>query len=370
MYLSSLASNIKRLRNDKRFSQSQLAELTGLSISTIKKLETATTQPKYTTVKAISDALGVRVTDLFSSARPLQSVRFRSRKRIRIRESILADVARWLDDFNFLDETLSEKAPYILRELRLSHGPNGGPINMAMECRNRLGLDEMEPICGIGDLLEESGIKIYFTQRASERFFGLCVGEASGGPAIVVNAWVRITPERRIFTAAHELAHLLLHLEAFDVSREDEDEDQEREADVFAGHFLMPQPGFDREWQNAAGLHWVDRVLKVKRLFRVSYKTVLKRLVELNKTDDSIWRAFNNAYRKRFGQKLAFKDEPRSMGPEPKSLESLDFTDDRLSGLVRKALERDLISMSRGAEILRIGASEMQALSREWETMP
>ena len=370
MDLGLLASNIRRFRNDRRLTQGKLAERAELSIATVKKLETAVCPPRIKTVTAIAEALKINVRDLFSPVRPLQAVRFRSLRRIRIRESILADVSRWLDDFNFLEEALSDERPYLLQDLQLNGYAARRADQVAMDCRETLGLDDMQPICNIADLLENAGIKVRLMRRESDQFFGLSVGEASGGPAIVVNTRRKITPERQIFTAAHELAHLLLHLEAFDVSREDEDNVQEHEADLFAGHFLMPQPGFEREWRNAAGLHGVDRVLKVKRLFRVSYKTVLRRLIDLGKTDDGIWPRFNVAYQHRYHRKLPHKEEPRETGPEPVQLESLDFVEDRLSGLVRKALENNTISMSRGAEILGIGSVEMQSLSREWATMP
>ncbi len=370
MDLELLASNIRRFRNDRRFTQGKLAERAELSIATVKKLETAVCPPRIKTITAIAEALEINMRDLFSSIRPLQAVRFRSFKRIRIRESILADVSRWLDDFNFLEEALSETRPYALHKLQLSDLATRGAEQVAMDCREDLGLDDMQPICNIADLLESAGIKVRLMRRESEQFFGLSVGGESGGPAVVVNTRKKITPERQIFTAAHELAHLLLHLEAFDVSREEEDKEQEHEANVFAGHFLMPQAGFDHEWRNAAGLYWVDRVLKVKRLFRVSYKTVLTRLIDLGMTDNGIWPRFYVAYQHKYHRKLAFKDEPQETGPEPVHLASLDFVEDRLSGLVRKALEKNLISMSRGAEILGIGSVEMQSLSHEWETMP
>ncbi|ADG07796.1 protein of unknown function DUF955 [Kyrpidia tusciae DSM 2912] len=64
--------------------------------------------------------------------------------------------------------------------------------------------------------------------------------QEDGGPAIVVNTWDRISVERRIFSAAHELGHLLLHLSVYRVEEESEVKAQENEANLFASHFLMP----------------------------------------------------------------------------------------------------------------------------------
>jgi len=60
------------------------------------------------------------------------------------------------------------------------------------------------------------------------------VAKDDGGPAVVVNVWERISVERWIFTAAHELGHLLLHLWRYSVDNRDENKAEEREADKFA----------------------------------------------------------------------------------------------------------------------------------------
>lgn len=46
------------------------------------------------------------------------------------------------------------------------------------------------------------------------------------------------------------------------MSEVDEIEDQEREADAFAGFFLMPDSVFSKEWDGSEGLPFLDRVLK------------------------------------------------------------------------------------------------------------
>jgi Zn-dependent peptidase ImmA (M78 family) len=137
----------------------------------------------------------------------------------------------------------------------------------------------------------------------------LSVGPQEKGPAIIVNTWNRISTERQIFSAVHELGHLLMHVS--------EDKEKEQEADLFAGHFLMPKDGFDKEWADTFGMSFLDRVMKVKRIFRVSYKTVLYRLVQEGEISDSIWRQFPSAFERYYGKKLSQKEEPSFEGAEP-----------------------------------------------------
>jgi hypothetical protein len=57
--------------------------------------------------------------------------------------------------------------------------------------------------------------------------------------------------------------------------------------------------------------------------------------------------------------------EPRAVD-EPKRLNSLDFVEDRLSRLVRSALEKELISVSRAAEILNADLKTMRWFISTW----
>lgn len=161
-------------------------------------------------------------------------------------------------------------------------------------------------------MLEKCGIKVYPLNLVSDGFFGLSVAEDDGGPAIIVNVWERISVERWIFSTAHELGHLLLHLDTYNVDECVENKVQEREADVFASHFLMPEKAFIAEWNEAAGLFYLDRVFKTKRIFQVSYKTVLYRLNEIT-GDNSVWGKFYGAFRRRTGKTLGKTDEPEAL---------------------------------------------------------
>ena len=219
---------------------------------------------------------------------------------------------------------------------------------------------------------------MYPLSLVSDGFFGLSVAEEDGGPAIIVNVWERISVERWIFSAAHELGHLLLHLDAYDADESAEDDAQEIEANVFASHFLMPEEAFNSEWHDTRGLPLVDRVFKVKRIYQVSYKTVLYRLSE--SLGNSIWGKFYSAYKQRTGKTLSITDEPEALSPdkfqkqspealrsqEPDSLSPSHFMEDRLSRLVRKAIEEDEITMSRGAEILRQELETMRNIVSSW----
>ena len=142
----------------------------------------------------------------------------------------------------------------------------------------------------------------------------------------------------------------------------------------------MPEAAFASEWENTRGRSLVVRVLKVKRIFRVSYKTLLYRLVESGSETPEIRRAFQRQHRSQFAKMLRGADEPEAAlrtsefawnwnrSEEPAGLSRHDFIEDRLSRLVRQALEEERISQGRTAEIPGLSREEMRQWAREWSS--
>ena len=109
-----VAKNVKRFRAVRKISQQKLADKAGLSVLAIKNIEHVKGEPRMSTLEAVTKALNVKLLDLFKSVRVLHAVRFRSKKKIRNRENILAEVVLWLDDFNYLEEELDCRIPFKL----------------------------------------------------------------------------------------------------------------------------------------------------------------------------------------------------------------------------------------------------------------
>lgn len=382
MEQKNIGGNLKRIREAKGLTQSQMADLAGISRIAYRNIENGTSIPKVSTLQNIASGVDVKLQDLLRPVRTLEKVRFRASKKMNSRDNILAEVARWLDDFNDLEKMLNlPKEKYKLKSLakRLSKLDMGNERAKyaAQAARGKLGLDEDEPIRDIAGLLESGGIKVYPLILVSDDFFGLSIAEDDGGPAVIVNTWERISVERWIFSAAHELGHLLLHFDAYDISESQEDDEQENEANVFASYFLMPEEVFKSEWEDAAGLPLVDRVFKLKRIFQVSYKTVLYRLSDRDRIPN-VWAKFYAACKAKTGKSLNRKDEPEALhsdkfhapealrSKEPDSLSSSYFIEDRLSRLVRRAIDEEEITLSRGAEILRLDLETMRDIVSSW----
>ena len=373
-----VAANVVRLRLDRALTQDGLASKANLSRLALGRIERGAVVPRASTVRALAKALNVPVSELMEPVRPLESVRFRAKAKVRTRAQLLAEVSRWLEAYGWLEGELGERVEFGFGKAGQASA-HAEPCAVARAAREAVGLAPQAPVRDICGLLDGGGVKLLLLKTNRDSFFGLSVGEPDGGPAVVVNTWERISVERWIFTAAHELGHLLLHPHEYRREATDLPEKAEREADEFASEFLMPECAFAPAWEATSGHSLLSRVLKVKRIFRVSYKTVLYRLVQTGREQARVWQAFQAQHKAHFGKTLRKADEPRALGKsefawswgragEPDGLSRHDFMEDRLHRLVRQALEGERISLGRGAEILGLEREDMRRLAREWAT--
>ncbi len=369
-----IQSNLLRLRilNDK--TQEKIAEDAGISLLTYRNIESGKSMPNIDTLTKLANVFNVRIEDFFKECNKIEAVRFRAvnEKNIKKREEIIYIVSSWLENFNNLVNKLNENDNYRYK-LEDIEGSTLDPKEMANKVRAKFDIKN-EPIRDICGLLEfRAGIKLYAREFNSDNFFGLSLKDSNNNRVVVVNTWDRISVERRIFSVAHELGHILLHLNSFNSDLTFEDPQEEKEADTFASYLLMPENEFLQEWQKADNCDFVDRVIKVKQIFRVSYKVVLYRLnelIKLQKPNYNIWPIFYREYSKKYNTKLSKKDEMYSLNVNSKELQALSnniYFGRGIASLVKKAYMQKLLSIEKCAEILDKTKDEMKYLINTWD---
>ncbi|MFZ4618695.1 MAG: ImmA/IrrE family metallo-endopeptidase, partial [Rectinemataceae bacterium] len=291
------------------------------------------------------------------------------------RDQLRHDSAIWLSDYSFLEKELKVAPTY-----RLAHISSKEPRAAAMAVRGVFKLEREAPIYDISELMEQAGIKLRIRPFGFKKTFGLSIGDEDGGPGIVVNSEEGIPVERQLFTIAHELGHLILHRASYKNPDEEENKTEEHEADLFAGTFLVPAEALEKEWVESKGLAFVDRILKVKKIFKVSYKTLLIRLVQLDSSLSlgPLIIRFSQDYKSKYHHDLKGHYEPESLSidesnpvadDDPQELDVSDLMEERFSRLVRDAYEKEIISMSRAGEMLNLSISDMRVLVRAWQAL-
>jgi Zn-dependent peptidase ImmA (M78 family)/DNA-binding XRE family transcriptional regulator len=363
-----IGENLKRIRLSQGKTQETLAVEAGISLPGLRNFENGKNAPKVDVLLNLGNALGVGFSELIKEVKMPQAIRFRAQKKLKTREQIILESMKRLNGLNEVEELLKQPTKFN-KKIEVSKKKGDA---LAQEIRKELKLGD-QPIYNICGIFEKIGVKVLPMVFFSDSFFGMAIGEEDGGPAVVINVWERIPVERWIFSAAHELGHILMHRDSFRVQEENEDPEStvEKEANEFASYLLMPKTRFDEEWDKSAGLPFLDRVFKIKRLFRVSYATILYRLKD--SYQGNIWITFYTHFKRKFNRSLTRKEEPQSIvvtneaGEEPKRLDAVDFFEDRTSRLVREALGKSLLTRGRGAEILGISAEEMMDRIEDWK---
>ena len=191
----------------------------------------------------------------------------------------------------------------------------------AEEVRKLLGLGS-GPISDLDPVCEILGITVYRAHLGADLAkvpSGAFLNHPQVGFSILVN--LGMTPGRRRFTVAHELAHALFHshetkrvvsrvrnpLEAF--------------ADIFAGEFLMPREGVRRFMEEAGMDPRIDEpehAVHIQRYFRVSWPTALVRLRQMNAITQTTYRDLKESVRPLgLARSMGYTVDPEEWAQDP-----------------------------------------------------
>jgi len=254
-------------RMRRRMTGKALAQAAGITADTLSRLEKGHRPPDDSTVVKLAGALRYP-TEFFFGDDPAvidhEGVSFRNFSKMSAKEKDAAiaagqlglQLADWADTrFNLPDPDLPD----------LSYQNN--PERAAMEVRQYWGIGE-RPIGNMIGLLESKGVRVLSLSEdtANINAFSFWL---DGIPYIFLNNFK--TPESSIFDSGHELGHLLIHCKG-DLRG---DRLLEREADSFAGAFLMPANDVRASIQRPVTS---ESIIRAKAKWRVSAFALLHRL--------------------------------------------------------------------------------------------
>jgi Zn-dependent peptidase ImmA (M78 family) len=160
------------------------------------------------------------------------------------------------------------------------------PSDVAQHIRRFLKLKPNEPIIDICNTVEVHGIIIIETD-SHEKFDGVSLVSDFGYPIIVINK--NFSNDRKRFTIAHELGHLLMHSVNNPAIPSHRKDNLENEADKFASEFLMPESGIKKSLYNLG----LRDLAELKRYWRTSMASIARRAYDLGCIDKSTYVYFN-----------------------------------------------------------------------------
>lgn len=142
------------------------------------------------------------------------------------------------------------------------------PEYVASFSRKLMGLKNDEPIRDIMNLIESFGV-IVVELDADEKFDGVSFLTNQGYPVIVLNE--NFDNDRKRFTVAHELGHIIMHKAGRNPIPEFRD--REDEANRFASEFLMPKEGI----KNSLYSLRLSDLFELKRYWLTSMASIIRR---------------------------------------------------------------------------------------------
>lgn len=276
------------VRELRKLTKAELASRIGKTPSAVSQFESGRIRPDGATVAALALALDVPV-GFFTFGVPagvmsvdechfrsLRSASQRDRRSLLARGTLLCDLADQLEEYV---EIPAERVPRIDKEVQTK----GDIERVAEEVRRHWGLG-LGPISNVVWLLEQNGIVVSYIPNdcaEADAFSGWRRTARHVRPFVFLTE-LKGAPCRSRFDAAHELGHLVMHVDAHPGSP-----DLEQQANQFASALLMPKETFGREaprW-----LHW-DLIWELKRRWRVSARAILYRAHDLGSLSDASYR--------------------------------------------------------------------------------
>ncbi len=323
-----------------------------VSAQAIGKYERNEDMPRSGVLLALSDALDVSEEYLLSDDDlVLEGVEFRKKPNTSAREeaAIEANSVHLLERYLAIEDLLHLKsvdwekprsAPHPVLDIRDAE-------DAARSVREDWGLGN-DPIPQLAELLEERGIKVL--SLALENIDGLAAKvrrkDHMAARVVVVkcDAW----SERKRFTLAHELGHMVI-----DPAPSLSEKEVEKAAHRFAGAFLIPADTLRAEMGSNRSSVSLGELVALKDRFGVSIQAITYRCKDLGILNQSAFVKLFKLFNQRGWRKPPYA-EPRAISPEyeePKRFERLCY----------RALAETMIGEPRAAELLGITVQELGA---------
>lgn len=266
------ADRLKVARHRKKLTGKELAEAAGVTDVTVSKVENGH-QPDDVTIDKLAKALGYPRAYFFMDKPDVlepKAVSFRSLKKMKAseRNASLAAGSNGIALYQWIDARFDLPAPDLIDLSR----EQAFPQVAARLLRQHWRLGD-RPIGNLLRLFESKGIRVLSLSESTHNVDAYSFWHANH-PYIFLNQMK--TAERSNFDAAHELGHLVLHFHAQAESMPEED--AERQANLFASAFLMP----DADLKSILSqIYSSSQIIKAKARWKVSALALTTRLHQI-----------------------------------------------------------------------------------------
>lgn len=282
-------------REFRGISQSELAgKINGLSQSNLSKYEKGLQTLSSDLLVRIMDYLDFPVSFLeVSISNNIESAHYR--KKASLKKGIRNEIERQIKLIGYMVDCMSselEFPPLLIKQFDQESALT--PEEIADYARRFFNLGG-NPVKDIYTMMETAGIIVVEKSFMCDDFDAVSFLTDGGSYVIVINK--NYSNDRKRFTLAHELGHIVMHLGALDCRRGDKE--KEDEANRFAQEFLLPKKYIMKSLVDLKLSH----LSSMKGYWLTSMASIVRRAKSLGVIDDSRYKYFNielsrNGFRK------------------------------------------------------------------------
>ena len=266
-------------RESRGLTQAELATAASLGQGTLSKYETGVLNAPVEFAADAGRALGYPSSFFYQAGQPYGFPPFHYRRRKKLSTKALGRIVAEMNirRMHVLKLTISfeQKTNQFIPEIDLDeyHGRSKGRLNIEDVARSvrEAWMLPAGPVPNMVELIEENGGIVVPCDFGSDLIDAM--SQRIDGLPVLFFVNVNAPADRLRHTLAHELAHMVLHTVAFKA-----DGEMEREADEFAGAFLLPADEFKSQLRKFDLRHLAN----LKSYWKVSMAAIAVRADRLN----------------------------------------------------------------------------------------
>lgn len=324
-------------REYRGLSQNELASKISISPGQLCKIEKGLAYPPDNVIEEISDVLNLP-TSFFYRKGEIVNHTLHYRKKVKVSPKILSFAEAEMNLHRLNVQELLDSV-----EINSDPLPNfdlnefDSPSTVAKQLR-QLWKVAKGPIHKLFHLIERNGVIIIHTDLGSNEISGRSMFTEDKKPIIFINK--NHVVDRQRFTLAHELGHLIMHInQVIPDSR-----DIEKEANEFASEFLLP---LDELRAFVFGYLNIEQLAELKRYWKVSMQAILYKAKEGGLITPTNFKSMMIEFSK---QKIRI-NEPKILEPEPEYPQLLN-------GLIKMHLNELQLTLEELSQIVKLNTNE------------